>query len=211
MTVQPRSFDQPAVDLDRRSILITGGTGSFGTAFVRHLLTRTASPRIVVYSRDEQKQETMARALQTEFPSAFGRMRFFIGDVRDASRLELAMRGIDLVVHAAALKIVPSAEYNPFECILTNVHGAENVVKAALRCGVDKVVALSTDKAANPINLYGASNMRIVGRPFQVLTSDDGLAFGAEVTVPIDVAATGVFKVIGKAASQQQKVLVRKA
>ena len=159
MTVQPRSFDQPAVDLDRRSILITGGTGSFGTAFVRRLLMRTASPRIVVYSRDEQKQETMARALQTEFPSAFGRMRFFIGDVRDASRLELAMRGIDIVVHAAALKIVPSAEYNPFECILTNVHGAENVVKAALRCGVDKVVALSTDKAANPINLYGASKL----------------------------------------------------
>lgn len=101
----------------------------------------------------------MARALQAEFPSEFGRMRFFIGDVRDASRLELAMRGIGIVVHAAALKIVPAAEYNPFECILTNVHGAENVVKAALRCGVDKVVALSTDKAANPINLYGASKL----------------------------------------------------
>src|SRR3569832_2758672 len=101
----------------------------------------------------------MARALQSEFPAEFGRLRFFIGDERDDSRLELAMRGSDLVVHAAALKIVPAAEYNPSECILTNVHGAENVVKAALRCGVKKVVALSTDKAANPINLYGASKL----------------------------------------------------
>ncbi len=140
-------------------MLVTGGTGSFGTAFVRRLLTRSSSPRIVVYSRDEQKHETMARALQTEFPDQFHRLRFFIGDVRDVSRLELAMRGIEVVVHAAALKIVPMAEYNPFECILTNVHGAENVVKASLRTGVKKVIALSTDKAANPINLYGASKL----------------------------------------------------
>jgi UDP-N-acetylglucosamine 4,6-dehydratase len=159
MTDLPRFFDQPAFDLDDRSVLVTGGTGSFGTAFVRRLLKSSSSPRIVVYSRDEQKQEIMARSLQNEFPTEFGRMRFFIGDVRDESRLELAMRGIDLVVHAAALKIVPAAEYNPFECILTNVHGAENVVKAALRCGVGKVIALSTDKAANPVNLYGASKL----------------------------------------------------
>src|SRR5690348_4068383 len=155
----PRNFDRPSIDLQNTSVLVTGGTGSFGSSFVRRLLMRSSSPRIVVYSRDEQKQETMARALQTEFPAEFGRMRFFIGDVRDESRLELAMRGVDVVVHAAALKIVPAAEYNPFECILTNVHGAENVVKAALRCGVKKVVALSTDKAANPINLYGASKL----------------------------------------------------
>jgi UDP-N-acetylglucosamine 4,6-dehydratase len=159
MTNSPRRFDRPALDLQGCSVLVTGGTGSFGGAFVRRLLAHSSSPRIVIYSRDEQKQETMARALKTEFPGEFGRLRFFIGDVRDGSRLELAMRGIDLVVHAAALKIVPAAEYNPFECILTNVHGAENVVKAALRCEVTKVVALSTDKAANPINLYGASKL----------------------------------------------------
>jgi UDP-N-acetylglucosamine 4,6-dehydratase len=159
MKSTPRNFDRPTLDLQSASVLVTGGTGSFGTAFVRRLLARSSSPRIVVYSRDEQKQETMARALQNEFPAEFGRLRFFLGDVRDESRLELAMRGIDVVVHAAALKIVPAAEYNPFECILTNVHGAENVVKAALRCDVKKVVALSTDKAANPINLYGASKL----------------------------------------------------
>jgi len=101
----------------------------------------------------------MARELQAAFPRLAGRLRFFIGDVRDASRLELAMREVDVVVHAAALKIVPTAEYNPFECILTNVHGAENVVKTALRTNVKKVVSLSTDKAANPINLYGASKL----------------------------------------------------
>jgi UDP-N-acetylglucosamine 4,6-dehydratase len=112
-----------------------------------------------VFSRDEQKQDSMARELASDFPGLIDRLRFFIGDVRDASRLELAMRDVDVVVHAAALKIVPTAEYNPFECILTNVHGAENVVKAALRGQVKKVIALSTDKAANPINLYGASKL----------------------------------------------------
>lgn len=155
----PHTFDLPTHDLAEASILITGGTGSFGRAFVARLLGLPAPPkRIVVFSRDEQKQEAMARDW-IDNRKAFERLRFFIGDVRDAERLELAMRGIDYVIHAAALKIVPIAEYNPFECILTNVHGAENVVKAALRNQVKKVVALSTDKAANPANLYGASKL----------------------------------------------------
>lgn len=155
------SFNFPTPDLVGKSILITGGTGSFGRAFVNRLLRddATAPHRVVIFSRDEQKQDAMARELRALGPELFRRLRFFIGDVRDGSRLELAMREIDMVVHAAALKIVPTAEYNPFECILTNVHGAENVVKAALRTGVKKVVALSTDKAANPINLYGASKL----------------------------------------------------
>jgi len=154
-----RTFNSPLPSLDDCSILITGGTGSFGRSFVRHLLTNTRSPRIIIFSRDEQKQDTMARELKSFMPKDFERLRFFIGDVRDESRLELAMRDVKIVVHAAALKIIPTAEYNPFECILTNVHGAENVVKAALRNGVEKVIALSTDKAANPINLYGASKL----------------------------------------------------
>jgi UDP-N-acetylglucosamine 4,6-dehydratase/5-epimerase len=154
-----RSFTKPAPDLSQCSVLVTGGTGSFGRAFVRELLKSGPPRRLIVFSRDEQKQDTMARELEAAFPRLAERLRFFIGDVRDAGRLELAMREVDVIVHAAALKIVPTAEYNPFECILTNVHGAENVVKAALRSGVKKVVSLSTDKAANPINLYGASKL----------------------------------------------------
>jgi UDP-N-acetylglucosamine 4,6-dehydratase/5-epimerase len=154
-----RDFARPDFDASDRAILVTGATGSFGRAFVRRLLASSPPRRLIVFSRDEQKQETMAHELRREFPDAMEKLRFFIGDVRDLGRLELAMRGIDTVVHAAALKIVPAAEYNPFECILTNVHGAENVVKAALRSNVRQVVALSTDKAANPINLYGASKL----------------------------------------------------
>ena len=154
-----RSFDRPWPNLSNASVLVTGGTGSFGRAFVRCLMADGMPRRLVVFSRDEQKQETMARDLKAEFPQFADRLRFFIGDVRDVSRLELAMRDVNLVVHAAALKIVPTAEYNPFECILTNVHGAENVVKAALRTGVKRIMALSTDKAANPVNLYGASKL----------------------------------------------------
>jgi UDP-N-acetylglucosamine 4,6-dehydratase len=155
-----RQFNRPALDVANSSLLVTGGTGSFGSALVRHVLASPSPPRrLAIYSRDEQKQEVLARQMRAAFPDRFDRLRFFIGDVRDESRLELALRGIDIVVHAAALKIVPSAEYNPFECILTNVHGAENIVKAALRVGVKKVMALSTDKAANPINLYGASKL----------------------------------------------------
>ncbi|MCW2249515.1 UDP-N-acetylglucosamine 4,6-dehydratase [Azospirillum fermentarium] len=142
--------------LNGKSILITGGTGSFGQRFIEKILSEAAPARVVVFSRDEFKQFEMQQNL------AFGRhpaLRYFIGDVRDADRLDLAMRGIDTVVHAAALKHVPAAEYNPFECIRTNVHGAENVVRAALRAKVGRVLALSTDKAVNPINLYGASKL----------------------------------------------------
>jgi UDP-N-acetylglucosamine 4,6-dehydratase len=142
--------------IDDRSILITGGTGSFGRQYVRTLLQRFRPRRLVVYSRDELKQYEMAQ----EFPnSRFACMRYFIGDVRDQDRLVHAMRGIDYVIHAAALKQVPAAEYNPMECIKTNVHGAENVIHAALEAEVEKVIALSTDKAANPINLYGATKL----------------------------------------------------
>ena len=139
--------------LNGKSILITGGTGSFGKQYVRTILERYTPKRVVIYSRDELKQFEM----QQEFNSP--EMRFFIGDVRDKARLSQAMKGIDYVIHAAALKQVPSAEYNPMECIKTNVHGAENVIHAALENNVEKVIALSTDKAANPINLYGATKL----------------------------------------------------
>ena len=142
--------------LENKHVLITGGTGSFGRAFVRKLLETENPARLVIFSRDELKQSEM----QQEFPEAkYPALRYFIGDVRDESRLVTAMRDIEIVVHAAALKQVTTAEYNPFECIKTNVHGAENVVNASLRTGVRKVLALSTDKAANPINLYGATKL----------------------------------------------------
>ncbi len=138
---------------NQKSILITGGTGSFGKRCVKTLLERFQPSRVVVYSRDELKQYEMAE----EFNQP--EMRYFIGDVRDRERLRQAMRGIDFVIHAAALKHVPVAEYNPMECIKTNVYGAENVIGAALDNDVERVIALSTDKAANPINLYGASKL----------------------------------------------------
>ena len=136
-----------------QSILITGGTGSFGQGFVRTVLARYTPRRLIVFSRDELKQSEMDAALS--HPA----LRFFIGDVRDAKRLCHAMRDVDYVVHAAALKQVPAAEYNPMECIKTNVYGAENVIHAAIENAVKKVIALSTDKAANPINLYGTSKL----------------------------------------------------
>ena len=142
-------------DLTNKSILVTGGSGSFGSVFIQHLLERTTTRRIVIYSRDEHKQNELAQRLT----KSADRLRFFIGDVRDISRLTVAMRGIDYVVHAAALKHVTIAEYNPMECIHTNVLGAENVVNAALQNNVRRVITLSTDKAANPINLYGASKL----------------------------------------------------
>ncbi|MBM7484089.1 UDP-N-acetylglucosamine 4,6-dehydratase [Bradyrhizobium sp. USDA 3686] len=136
-----------------KAILITGGTGSFGKKFVGCLFKDYKPRRVVVYSRDELKQYEM----QQEFDQP--EMRYFIGDVRDGERLRTAMKGIDFVVHAAALKQVPAAEYNPMECIKTNIHGAENVIQAALESDIEKVIALSTDKAAQPINLYGATKL----------------------------------------------------
>lgn len=136
-----------------KSILITGGTGSFGKKYVKTLLTCYKPRRLVIYSRDELKQYEMQQTFNDPC------MRYFIGDVRDRMRLTQAMRGIDYVIHAAALKQVPAAEYNPMECIKTNIYGAENVIHAALENEVDKVIALSTDKAANPINLYGATKL----------------------------------------------------
>lgn len=141
-----------------KSVLVTGGTGSFGKKFIQRLLNDFYSfERIVIYSRDELKQFEMANL--PEFKKHSQKLRFFIGNVRDGERLRRACEGIDVIVHAAALKQVPAAEYNPMECIKTNILGAENVVNAALDCGVKKVVALSTDKAAAPINLYGATKL----------------------------------------------------
>jgi len=140
---------------DNESILITGGTGSFGQMFVKTLLEKYSPKRVIVYSRDELKQSEMKS--NPLFQNSA--LRFFLGDVRDRERLYLAMRDVDYVVHAAALKQVPAAEYNPHEFIKTNVNGATNVVEASLRAGVKKVVALSTDKAVNPVNLYGATKL----------------------------------------------------
>lgn len=138
---------------NNKTILITGGTGSFGKKYVNTLLKHFQPKKIIVFSRDELKQFEM----QQEFNQDC--MRYFIGDVRDKERLNRAMRGVDFVIHAAALKQVPAAEYNPMECIKTNINGAENVIDAALNNDVEKVIALSTDKAANPINLYGATKL----------------------------------------------------
>jgi UDP-N-acetylglucosamine 4,6-dehydratase len=138
---------------DGKNILITGGTGSFGQRFVKRVLERCAPKRVIVYSRDELKQSEMNQLY--DLPP----MRYFLGDVRDLDRLRMAMRDVDIVIHAAALKQVPAAEYNPIECIKTNINGAEHVIRAALDNNVERVVALSTDKAAHPINLYGATKL----------------------------------------------------
>ena len=140
--------------IENASILVTGGTGSFGRAFVRRILDDTSVGRVVVFSRDELKQYEMRQAIKDD-----ERVRFFLGDVRDVDRLRRAMRGVDHVVHAAALKQVDTAEYNPTEFVRTNVLGSENVIQAALDCDVRSVVALSTDKASSPINLYGATKL----------------------------------------------------
>ena len=145
------------MDLNGKSILITGGTGSFGQHFIRTVLKRWPNvKRLVVFSRDEQKQFDMAQLLS---PQKYPALRYFIGDVRDLDRLKRAYEGIDYVVHAAAMKHVPIAEYNPMECIKTNVYGAQNVITAALDADIRGVVALSTDKASGPINLYGATKL----------------------------------------------------
>ena len=136
-----------------KSILITGGTGSFGHAYLNELLTKTECSKIIILSRDEMKQWQMQQRFVDD------RVRFFIGDVRDKDRLRRAFKGVNIVVHAAATKIVPTAEYNPFECVKTNIQGAVNVIDAAIDCKVEKVVALSTDKASSPVNLYGATKL----------------------------------------------------
>jgi UDP-N-acetylglucosamine 4,6-dehydratase len=141
--------------LDGKTVLITGGTGSFGKHFTSRLFENYEPKKVIIYSRDEYKQYVM-RQVYKEHDK---RMRYFIGDVRDKDRLLRACDGVDYIIHAAALKQVPACEYNPFEAIKTNIHGAQNVVDAAIDCGVDRVVALSTDKAVNPINLYGATKL----------------------------------------------------
>lgn len=153
-------FAPTSLDLDGKVILVTGGTGSFGRRFVETVLTRAKPRKLIVYSRDELKQSEMIADLSERFgPDTMAAMRFFLGDVRDRERLILATRGVDLIIHAAALKQVPAAEYNPSECIHTNVLGAENVVWACLTNRIKQVIALSTDKACNPINLYGATKL----------------------------------------------------
>ena len=153
-------FAPTTLDLDGKVILVTGGTGSFGRRFIETVLTRANPRKLIVYSRDELKQSEMQIDLAEKFgPEKMALMRFFLGDVRDRERLILAFRGVDIVIHAAALKQVPAAEYNPSECIHTNIMGAENVVWACLTNRIKQVVALSTDKACNPINLYGATKL----------------------------------------------------
>ncbi len=139
--------------LNGKSILVTGGTGSFGKAFVKMALEKFEPRKIIVYSRDEFKQYQMSQTFTSD------RLRFFIGDVRDEKRLYRALSGVDFVIHAAAMKQVPASEYNPFEAVQTNIMGAQNLINAALEAGVQKVVALSTDKACNPVNLYGATKL----------------------------------------------------
>lgn len=155
-----RDFSPKGGVLDGQVVLVTGGTGSFGRHFVRTALQNFSPKKLIIFSRDELKQYEMRAQLEAEFPKEkLECLRFFLGDVRDRGRLEMAFRGVDMVVHAAALKQVPAAEYNPSECIATNIMGAENVVWACLHNRVHKVVALSTDKACSPINLYGATKL----------------------------------------------------
>lgn len=143
--------------LNNKTILITGGTGSFGKKFLEMIFDRYNPKKVIIYSRDEFKQSVMKSEYADKVDMS--KVRFFIGDVRDKERLYRAFAGVDYVIHAAAMKQVPTCEYNPFEAIKTNIHGAQNVIDAALDCGVEKVVALSTDKAVNPINLYGGTKL----------------------------------------------------
>jgi len=149
-------FEDNHINFNDKVILITGGTGSFGKECTKIILNKYKPKKLIIFSRDEMKQYEMAQNYPIHI---FPCIRYFIGDVRDVDRLEMAMRDVEYVIHAAALKHVTAAEYNPFECVNTNIYGAENVVKAAIRTNVKKVIALSTDKAANPINLYGATKL----------------------------------------------------
>lgn len=181
--------------LKDKTILITGGTGSFGKCFTKYVLTHYEPKKIIIYSRDEFKQWMMAG----EFKGYEEKLRFFIGDVRDVNRLRRACEGVDYIVHAAALKQVPACEYNPNEAIKTNIHGAMNVIDAALDSGVRRVVALSTDKAVNPVNLYGGTKLvsdklfvaDLIG--MQVIT-EDGEYFGRLKNV-LETGANDVYVV----------------
>ncbi len=145
--------------LDNKTILITGGTGSFGKKFTELILENYDVKKIIIYSRDEFKQDLMKKDFTQKFPDKVSKLRFFIGDIRDKERLYRAFKGVNYVIHAAAMKQGPACEYNPFEAIKTNINGAQNIIDAALDCNVEKVVALSTDKAVNPINLYGGTKL----------------------------------------------------
>ncbi|MCT4631824.1 MAG: UDP-N-acetylglucosamine 4,6-dehydratase (inverting) [Firmicutes bacterium] len=165
--------------LNDKSILITGGTGSFGKKFVEIILKNFKPKRVIIYSRDEYKQDLMKKDFTKRYPVEISKLRFFIGDVRDKERLLRAFKGVDYVIHAAAMKQVPACEYNPFEAIKTNIHGAHNIVDAALDMDVKKVVALSTDKAVNPINLYGGTKL-VSDKLFisaNAYSGDDGTVF----------------------------------
>lgn len=145
--------------IDGKTLLITGGTGSFGQAFTKKVLLDYNPKKIIIYSRDEFKQDLLKKDFAQHMPEHLNKLRFFIGDIRDKDRLYRAFNGVDYVIHAAAMKQVPACEYNPFEAIKTNIHGAQNIVDAAIDLGVKKVVALSTDKAVNPVNLYGGTKL----------------------------------------------------
>jgi UDP-N-acetylglucosamine 4,6-dehydratase/5-epimerase len=160
--------DSKVYDLNNKSIMVTGGTGSFGKAFVQKTLENFSNVKIIIYSRDEMKQWDMAIKYQNNH-----RIKFVIGDIRDKDSLFRALDGVDLVVHAAATKIVPIAEYNPFECVKTNIEGAMNLINACIDKKIDRVVALSTDKASNPINLYGATKLA-ADKLFLAANSNDG-------------------------------------
>ncbi len=145
--------------LKNKSVLVTGGTGSFGFEFIKNIISKTHIKRLIIYSRDELKQYEMKNYFQNNHANKLNKLRFFIGDIRDKDRLDLALKDVDYVVHAAALKQVETCEYNPFEAIKTNVYGAQNIVESALKNNVKKIIALSTDKAVSPINLYGATKL----------------------------------------------------
>lgn len=148
----------PLNNLKNKKFLITGGTGSFGTAFIKYLLKNFNPSKVIIFSRDELKQSEFQEELRDNFKN-FDKVRFFIGDVRDYKRLLLASKNVDFIIHAAALKQVPTIEYNPFEAIKTNIYGAQNVIQVAIENNIKKVIALSTDKASAPINLYGATKL----------------------------------------------------
>ena len=148
-----------------QTFLITGGTGSFGRTFTEYLLKNFDPKKVIIYSRDEFKQDIMSKDFVLRFPNLISKLRFFIGDVRDKDRLYRAFDGVDFVIHSAAMKQVPACEYNPFEAIKTNIHGAQNIIDASIDRGVKKVIALSTDKAVNPVNLYGGTKL-VSDKPF---------------------------------------------